>query len=58
LQGAVKSATEASDFAKKSEDLGFDVRYMNSEQYSTLWTDLEKGVANVVKSVRGSVREK
>lgn len=58
LDNAIKSATEPAEFVKKSEELGFDVRYMNSDKYAELWTDLEKGVASVIKSVRGQVREK
>lgn len=57
LESAIKSAAEPPEFTKKSEELGFDVRYMNSEQYKVLWSDLEKSVANVIKKVRGKVRE-
>ncbi len=58
LSSAIKAGTEGAEFQKKSDELSFDLHYIDSAQFDIVWTDMEKEVATILKKGRGQVRER
>ena len=45
LSGAAKKAMESPDHLEKMEKMGFDVKYMNPQQFAKHWDDMEAQLA-------------
>lgn len=52
MERAIEKAMKDPDHIKKMEDQGVEVRFMNSEQLTTYWKEVENLVAEVLKTVR------
>lgn len=52
LTKAIKKACEDEGFLKKMDDLGFPVQYMDSEEYTKFWSEMEQQTDPLVKEAK------
>jgi tripartite-type tricarboxylate transporter receptor subunit TctC len=56
LTKAIKTACENPTFLKKMDDMGFPIQYMDPEEYTRFWAELERDVAPLLKDAKAAAK--
>ena len=52
LTKAIKKACENEGFLKKMDEMGFPIQYMDPEEYTKFWSDIDQNVAPLIKEAK------